>query len=185
VTARRRRSRASAFAFASGLALVASLALAGCSEDPPPAPAPPPPVTFGSEAPGETSVFLRGHAEGERAIVDVVARGAADVHGAAFRVRFDPATLSFVGATSGPSWSKQVIALAKEGTPGQLAVAWAERGATGIAAKDETVLGTLTFDVRAHRPTELAFRPERSAVIDRAGATVPVTWHGATVSIDR
>jgi hypothetical protein len=118
----------------------------------------------------------------DHVIVDVVAHGAADLHGAAFRVTWDPATLSFVEAASGPKWSKEAIALAKEGTPGQLAVVWTEKGQTSIDAKDETVLGTLTFAVVSRKSTALAFMNERAQVVDKTGAPVAVTWRGGTVA---
>jgi hypothetical protein len=115
-------------------------------------------------------------------VVDVVARGAADLHGAAFRVTWDPAALSFVEAQSGPAWSKEAIALAKEGTPGQLAVVWTEKGETSHDATGETVLGTLTFALVSRKSTALAFMNERAKLVDKSGAPVDVTWRGGTVA---
>ena len=119
----------------------------------------------------------RGHV-----MVDVVARGAADLHGAAFRVTWDPASLRFVEAQNGPTWSKQLVALAKVGTPGQLAVVWTEKGETSLDATHETVLGTLTFAVESRKSTALAFMQERAQVVDKHGAPVAVTWQGGTVA---
>ena len=118
----------------------------------------------------------------DHVVVDVVARGAADLHGAAFRVTWDPAALSFVEAQSGPTWSKEAIALAKEGTPGQLAVVWTEKGGKSVVAKDETVLGTLTFAVVSRKTTALAFMNERAQMVDKSGAPLAVTWRGGTVA---
>lgn len=117
-----------------------------------------------------------------RIVVDVVARGAPDLHGAAFRVTWDPQTMVFAEAQSAPVWSKQLVALATEGTPGQLAVVWAEKGEKSVDATAETVLGTLTFDVRGRKSTALAFVEERAQVVDKRGVAVPVTWRGGTVS---
>jgi hypothetical protein len=115
-------------------------------------------------------------------VVDVVARGAADLHGAAFRVTWDPETLTFVEAQSAPVWSKQLIALAKEGAPGQLAVVWAEKGETSLDATSETVLGTLTFELRSRKSSPLTFMQERAQVVDKLGAPVAVTWQGGVVA---
>jgi len=137
------------------------------------------------DAPGAT-VVMRSRplllTPRDHVVVDVVAHGAPDLHGAAFRVTWDPATLSFVGAESGPTWSKDAVALAKEGTPGQLAVVWTEKGETSHDAKGETVLGTLTFAVLSRKSTALAFMNERAQVVDKSGAPVAVTWRGGTVA---
>jgi hypothetical protein len=118
----------------------------------------------------------------DRIVVDVVARGAPDLHGAAFRVTWDPQTLHFTEAQSAPVWSNQLLALATEGTPGQLAVVWTEKGEKSLDATAETVLGTLTFDVRGRKSTTLAFVEQRAQVVDRRGVAVPMTWRGGTVS---
>jgi len=164
--------------------LAAASAFAGCtSGDPGDGTARP--AAFTAEAPSEgASVFLRQRPNAlvlDRFTVDVVARGAADVHGAAFRVTWDPETLAFVEAQAGSSWSKSVLSLAKEGSPGQLAVAWAEKGETGIDASGETVIGSLTFQSRSAKGTALTFKPERSQLVDKKGARVAVTWRGGTV----
>jgi hypothetical protein len=117
-----------------------------------------------------------------RLVVDVVARGARDVHGAAFRVTWEPESLAFVEARSGAPWSKQVVALAKEGSPGQLAVAWTEKGETGIDASSETVIGTLVFELRGHKGTALTFKTERSQLVDKKGAPVTTKWAGGSVA---
>jgi hypothetical protein len=118
----------------------------------------------------------------DRIVVDVVARGAPDLHGAAFRVTWDPQTMVFADAQSAPVWSKQLVALATEGSPGQLAVVWTEKGEKSLDATAETVLGTLTFDVRGRKSTALAFVEERAQVVDKRGVAVPMTWRGGTVS---
>lgn len=118
----------------------------------------------------------------DRVVVDVVARGAGDLHGAAFRVTWDPEALFFVDAKSGAPWSKQVLALAKEGSPGQLAVAWTEKGEKGIDATNETVIGTLVFQVRGRKGTGLAFKTERSQLVDRKGAVVVAKWVSGSIA---
>lgn len=169
------------------LVLVSALVLcasAGCSSkgggD-----APPGPAVFAPE-PGSDGavVFLSPRPSiGDRVVLDVVARGAAQVHGAAFRLTWDPESLVFVSAESGAAWSKQAIAIAKEGSPGQLAVAWTEKGETGsVDAAKDTILGSLTFDVRGRKGTSLDFKVERSTLVDRKGAHLPVTWRGGAVT---
>lgn len=163
-----------------------ALALSGCTSDERKNAAPPGPVTLTPEPEGDgATVFLRGHTavlEPKRLVVDVVARGAHDLHGAAFRVTWDPGALAFVEAKSGETWSKQALAIAKEATPGQLAVVWTEKGETGIDATSETILGTLTFDAVGHEATSLAFKVERSELVDKKGIKVDATWRGGTVA---
>lgn len=140
----------------------------------------PSPIAFAPAAPLEgATVALRGRVDPlvpGRVAFDVVARGAGDVHGAAFRVSWDPAAMVFVEATSGASWSKTALALAKEGAPGQLAVAWTEKGERSIDATAETVLGTLIFDAKSHASTTLAFTTERSQVVDKKGRRIAAQW---------
>jgi hypothetical protein len=147
------------------------------------------PLTFAPEAPARAegaSVSLRSGGVdpifANRVLVDVVARGAPDVHGAAFRVTWDPEALAFFEAKSGPPWSKQVLALAKEGSPGQLAVAWTEKGESGIDATGETAIGTLVFELRGRKGTALGFKAERSQLVDKKGAAVEAKWLGGSIA---
>ena len=163
-------------------ALALSAALAGCSSSKDEGP--PGPIAFNAETDGDGPVvYLRGKPEGERVVVEVVARGAINVHGVAFRLTWDPEALTFVSATPGGAWSKAAIVLAKEGTPGQLAVAWTEKGeaTAGFDAKTDTTLGVLVFDVKGRKGASLGFRPERSQIVDPKGNVVAVTWKGGTV----
>ena len=118
----------------------------------------------------------------DRVTVDVVARGAADLHGAAFRLSWDPSALGFLEAKSGAPWSKQAIAMAKEGSPGELAIVWAERGETGIDANRDTLLGTIVFEVRDRKGSAIAFKNERSQLVDRKGVRVEATWTGGQIA---
>jgi len=145
------------------------------------------PMKFVSASPPEgPSVLLRSQPPSvllpNRITVDVVARGAADLNGAAFRLSWDPAALGFIEATNGASWSKQALAMAKEGSPGELAVVWAERGETGIDANAETVLGTIVFEVHGHKGTTLGFKSERSQLVDKKGVRVEATWAGGQIA---
>jgi len=141
-----------------------------------------PPDTFVSDDHGDgAAVFLRGRADGSSLLVDVVARGAPDVHGAAVRVKFDPAVLSFSRAEAGGVWSNRALNVSKEGTPGQLAIAWTEKGEVGIDAKGETILGTITFDLKSTASSVVSFKTERCALIDRHGTPVQVAWRGGTI----
>ena len=145
------------------------------------------PVALASEAPSDgATVFLRGRVADanapNRIVVDVIARGAPDVHGAAFRVTWDTEALAFVDAQSGAPWSKQVLSIAKEGSPGQLAVAWTEKGEIGIDATAETVIGSLFFEARGSKGTPLAFKTERSQIVDKKGARVDIAWRGGTIA---
>ena len=163
-------------------AALAALALSGCS-DPPRAVAQPEPAAFEPEAQGEGPVvFLRGRAEGQHVVLEVVARDAADVHGIAFRVGYDPGEMTFVDATSGGAWTSQSVALAREGAPGQVAVVWSEKGsALGVDAREETTLGTLRFDLRGRKGTAVTFRTDRSQILDSKGAPLAVSWYGGAV----
>jgi hypothetical protein len=173
---------------AASLLATAMLFAAGCTSDRTRSGSPTGSLAFAPEAPATdgATVSLRSSAPDvfapNRVIVDVVARGAADLLGAAFRVTWDPAELGFVEAKSGPSWSKHVLALAKEGAPGQLAVAWTEKGETGIDARAQTVIGTLTFELRGHTGTSLSFKTERSQLVDKKGTPITATWAGSAIA---
>jgi hypothetical protein len=130
------------------------------------------------------SVSLRGKSEPlapNRLVVDVVARGARDLHGAAFRLTWDPSALDFAFASSGEAWSKEALAIAKEGSPGQLAVVWSEKGERSIDATNETVIGRLVFDAKSRAGANLAFTMERSQLVDKKGVRVDAKWHGGTI----
>jgi hypothetical protein len=144
----------------------------------------PAPIAFTPDArPGGAAIFLRGAgASADRLSVDVVAAGIPDLHGAALRLKWDAAVLRLAEAKPSASWPSDVIALSKEGTPGQLAIVWSAKGGSrGIDASAEVVLGTLTFDAIDRGPTSLAFRPERSGAVDRAGARLAVALAGGEI----
>ena len=166
--------------FATSLTLVS-----GCTSDRTIQEPSPIPVALSPEADSDgASVFMRGRTEPlapNRLIVDVVARGAHELHGAAFRVTWNPEALAFVDAKPGDVWSKHGLAKAKEASPGQLAVIWSEMGEQGIDATGETIVGTLTFDSRGHTATPLAFNVERSRLVDKKGVVVAAKWHGGNV----
>lgn len=142
--------------------------------------------SFVAEPPGEGAlVFMRARADGaerDTLVVDVVARGAPEVNGAALRVLFDPAALRFVEAAPGAAWPRVVTSVAKEGTPGQLAIAWGVRGAISIDARDETLLGTLKFVRKTKTESSIRFKTERSSLVDRRGLPVEVAFRGGTVT---
>lgn len=145
----------------------------------------PPPTDFATDDPNAgAAVFLRSRLEGERALVDVVARSAArHVHGMAFRLHYDPEKLAFVEARASDAWSASAIRLAKEGTPGELVVTWTEKGSrSGVNATDDTVLGTLTFTAKTREPIAIAFRPERSTLRDATGAPIAIEWRGGQIA---
>lgn len=145
---------------------------------------PPGPLTFNAD-PGtnaSSEVYLEGRTEGDRVIVDIVAKGVTDVHGTAFRVKWDPEMLSLVEAKPSDTWSTQAILLSKEALPGTLAVAWAEKGeAVGHDATEPLVLGTLTFDAKGRKGSAVSFRTERSAIVDHEGKTQSVSWRAGNV----
>ena len=145
-----------------------------------------PPTGFATEMPPQATaaVYLRGRVDGERATVDVVARGAArDVHGAAFRLHFDPDKLAFAAAHASDAWSRSAIRLAKEGLPGELAVVWTEKGGTkGVSVSDEIVLGTIELTVKTREAVTLSFRPDRSTLRDASGAPIAIEWRGGQIA---
>lgn len=153
------------------------------------------PMAFAADAPADgtsddtnagASMMLRGRplviVPRDHVVVDVVARGTKDLHGAAFRVTWDPEVLVFVEAQSASVWSKQLVSLAKEGAPGQLAVVWTQKGETSLDATAETVLGTLTFEIKGRKSTTLGFMKERAQVVDKLGAPVTMRWQGGVVA---
>jgi hypothetical protein len=159
------------------------VSLTGCPSAPSGDGASPASAAFAPEAPErKAAVFMRGRVRGEQVIVQIVARGAKDVHGLAFRLTYDPGQLSFVEAAVTSAWSNQALTLAKEGLPGELAVVWSEKGAAhGVEADEDTVLGTLRFDMHGLRATPIAFRSERSSVRDSAGKELAVRFYGGEV----
>jgi hypothetical protein len=168
-------------------ALALTLALASCTTGSTHGGSPEGTPAVVAEAPPAdgAAVFLRGRAEllaPDRLTFEVVARSAVDLHGAAFRMTWNPEALAFVGAASGPAWSKQSLALAKEAQPGQLLVAWTEKGELAIDAAGEVVLGTLRFERRGREGAALAFTAERSQLVDKTGAKVAAAWRGATIT---
>lgn len=159
--------------------------LAGCDSSEPKSHMPPVPVGSSGgdeEKPAKAAVYLKGRVEGERVVVDVVARGAADIHGAAFRLHWDASKISFVEARGSDAWSRQALLLAKEGLPGELAIAWTEKG-TGAAvdAREDTRLGSISFIAKAHDGAALAFRTDRSMLVDTKGTPISVEWRGGHV----
>lgn len=159
--------------------LFVSLLVAACSSS---EPAPSPPALTGFVPDGEVdgpTVFLRGHRDGDKLTVEVVARGMDDVHGAALRLHWDPAKLGYIEARGSDAWSQRAVRLAKEGAPGELAIAWTERGSAGaLSFVEETILGTIDFRVSAGGTSPLEFRTERSKLIDSKGAPISVAWRG-------
>lgn len=166
------------FASALSLALAATACGGSSAGDGPPGP-----VSFAADPDSEGAVvFLRGRADGNRVHVDVLARGVANVHGTAFRVKWDPEALGFIEAQPSDAWSKQAVLLAKEALPGQLAVAWTEKGdAVGHDATSALVLGTLVFEAKSRKGTRLTFRTERSTVLDHQGKRVSVAWRAGSI----
>ncbi|MBX3206821.1 MAG: hypothetical protein KF764_17255 [Labilithrix sp.] len=179
--------------------------VAGCGSDAPAPPAPPPPADFTTDEapPADSVVFLRGRprpargdgaqegdrdpdgdgVEAERVTVDVVARGVGpSVHGAAFRLRWEPEKLGFVEARAGEAWSSRALTLAREGIPGELVVTWTEKGTgDGFDATGETLLGALTFTRKSRDGAAIAFRADRSTLRDPSGRALTVAWRGGRV----
>ncbi len=136
--------------------------------------------------PNGASVFLRERPHRvlpNRVDVDVVAHGVTSLHGVAFRLTWEPGALGFVRAEHGARWSKASLSLATEPTPGQLLVAWAEKGESGLDAsgRGEMVLGSISFESRTHNGTPLSFKAERCTLVDKKGAPVSVTWVGGNL----
>ncbi len=164
--------------------------LGGCGSSTSKNDVPETPAPAASDAPANvpTIVYAKSRLEGDRLIVDVIARGAADIHGAAFRVHWDTAKLSFVDAVGSDAWSRQALRLAKEGVPGELVVTWTEKGQTtetraAIDAREDTRLGTLTFATKSALETSsdqamalVMFRNERSVLLDSRGNRIAVAW---------
>jgi hypothetical protein len=170
---------------AGGLALGGA---AGCDSQEVQAPPPPVPVGFTPDESvnaggGGAEVYLKGRVAGDRVVVDVIAKGAADVHGAAFRLHWDSAKLAFVEARGSDAWSQKAVLVAKEGIPGELVVAWTEKG-TGkpLDARDDTILGSIDFTVKTHDGASLAFRTDRSMLIDTKGTNLVTSWRAGKVA---
>jgi hypothetical protein len=165
-------------------AAVIVASLVGCDSSSPHGSPPSAPVDFATEDGGVAgaAVYLKGHVEAERVVVDVMARGAPDINGAAFRLHWDAAKLRFVEARGSDAWSRQAVLLAKEGAPGELVVAWTEKGSgAAIDAREDTRLGSIDFIMNTHDGAELSFRADRSKLVDAKGAPVAIAWRGGHV----
>jgi hypothetical protein len=170
--------------FSASALLVVALT-SGCSSSPS-GENPPGPLVFnadlGSGGGGGSEVFLEGRTEGERVILNIVAKGVKEVHGTAFRVKWDPEALGFVSAAPSDAWSTSAILVSKEALPGTLVVAWAEKGeAVGHDATEPLVLGTLTFDAKGRKGSAVSFRTERSEIVDHEGKSQTVSWRAGNV----
>lgn len=156
----------------------------GCGSDAPKGR--PTPHTNGSPpdaavAPTPT-VRLRWNGNLEHAVIDVVAGDVSAIHGAAFRLTWDPAKLSASEVTAGTEWSPQALRAAKEGLPGELVVLWTERGAGGgVNASSEAVLGSIAVTLKTSEPASISFRPERSTLRNAKDEAIAVEWRGTTI----
>lgn len=172
------RVHSTVLALATALMLTGCGSVAGQSTEPGP-------VAFEADraASDGATVFVDGTAtlSGQLAIA-VVARGAKELHGAAFRITYDPDALGFVDATPGPGWSKTSLAIVKEAAPGLLLVTWTEKGEAAIDATSDTVLGHITFTVKGRKASPIAFKVERSQLVDKRGAKLAATWRGGTLA---
>jgi hypothetical protein len=159
------------------------LAAAGCGDGDPKKQSVARPADGGStESAPSPAMFLRSRVDRDRVVVDVVAREVPDIHGAAFRVTWDSEKLGFAEAHASDVWSKDALSLAKEGLPGELVVAWSERGSTpGPTMKGETTLGTIELLSKTSDSVTIGFRPERSIVEDTKGEPVSLVWQGTTI----
>lgn len=145
----------------------------------------PGPIAFKADdapAEGATIALQSTRSLGDVMVVDVVARGAKELHGAAFRLSYDPEVLTFASSEAGGSWSKSSFALTREATPGLLLVTWSEKGEVGIDASKDTVLGSLTFQVKGRKATPLSFKVERSQIVDKRGGKLAASWRGGTLA---
>lgn len=159
--------------------------LLGCESQEVQAPPPPVPVGFTPDEGGGAGaeVYLKGRVAADRVVVDVIAKGATDVHGVAFRLHWDSAKLGFIEARGSDAWSQKAVLVAKEGIPGELVVAWTEKG-TGkpLDARDDTILGSIDFAVKTRDGAALSFRADRSMLIDTKGTNLASTWRGGQVA---
>lgn len=136
------------------------------------------------EDPRDATVFLRQRTMREGMndlLVDVVVHGVPNLHGVALRLTWDPSLLHYVSSKNSLEWSKSALSLAQEAGSGQLLVAWAEKGETGLSAQGDLVLGSLRFEARAGTKAALAFKSERCQVVDKKGVAIRVAWRGSDV----
>lgn len=139
------------------------------------------PAADASVAPKAT-VRLRWNGSVERAVVDVVASDVSEIHGAAFRLTWDPAKLSLGNVTAGTEWSPQALRVSKEGLPGELVVVWSELGTGGgIGASTEAVLGSIAVTLKTSDPASIDFRPARSTLRDAKDEVITVEWRGTAI----
>lgn len=120
-----------------------------------------------------------------------------DVFGIAFRLRYDPAVLTFAGGKTNPvlddAVAKGIAALA-EAEPGRLVYGQArffKAGSNGYnpevtgVAVDDQVLVALDFDVAAEGETALTFELAGRDVRNSQFEAIAVTWVAGSVKITR
>src|SRR5690349_8517289 len=106
-----------------------SLAAAACSSA---EQGPPGPVVFiegpTTSSEGATVYLRRAQTGGDKLVLEVVAKGAPDLYGAAFRLGYDPEMLALGDAGPSSAWPAGALLLSKEATKGQLLFAYTAKG---------------------------------------------------------
>lgn len=173
------------------LCLALGLGLAACGDD-----APVPPPRAAAVATAAAPSFVADHGDGarvllreaeltaDRLVLDVVASATGALHGASFRLTFDPAVVAYSGFAAGSSFGGSDIVLAKEAKPGLVVLAFSKLGAATPVDLDggERVLATLTFAKVAAGQSRIAWTAARSRLADPAGKTIAVAFLGGTVT---
>ena len=130
-------------------------------------------IVFEAAAPaGGASISLRAkELTSEHLVLELVGKNITDLYGLAFRMTYDPAVLEPTAITASTAWQGQTTALANAKNPGLwVAVITRQGKVKGIAAQD-TVLGTLTLAIKQMKPTTLAFKLDRSRLVDSGGSS--------------
>lgn len=161
--------------------------LFGCSSDDEPSKHPGGSRAFKTDAlPTGAAVYLRQQELRDgKLVIDLVGTHVADGYGVAFRLEYDPAVLSFALATPGGTWTPNHVYVAREARPGLLVGASSEKGTTAGHDWPDTVLGSISFDVRSKSSTRVDFVSARSGVVHADGSRdAAVTWVGGELSAE-
>lgn len=165
--------------------IIAAIALGACSGDDGGSSRPTAGVGFvPAPAPSGVSVSLEERELGaDRLVIDVVANGAADLYGAAFRLKYDPAVLAFSKLEPASGWgSAPPIVLSNAAEPGLLVAVLSNKGKSAGVSGAKLPLATITFQLVKKEATSLELLATRSALVSAKGKNIDgVSWAGGAL----
>jgi len=130
-------------------------------------------------APSGSSITLKAKSlENGKLVLELVGNQLSDVYGVAFRLKYDPAALTFSSfEPAAPFASPDAITLSDTKTAGLLVGTLSLKGKQNGISANGAAIGVLTFTLAQEAPTKLEFVGTRSAVIGATTGT-PISAAG-------